>query len=212
LQIAKDMLKPILTAPLGALLSLTIAGCATDRQTDPPRTATEELLVSTAVDRSVEHIKFQLPPDSKVFVDTQYFDVDGVVRPKYTVAAVRDQLLRLGAHLVDDRKAADIVMEMRSGAQSIDYSTFLIGIPSFPLPIPFTGTLTFPEIAFFKIDRQTGVSKLALTGFSQKEGALVESTGPEYGQSQKKKVIILFVSWIDSDVAPPKPTDHDAAP
>jgi hypothetical protein len=204
------MLKQTRLAPLGALLSLAIAGCATDRQTDPPRTATEELLVSTAVDRSVDRIKFQLPPDSKVFVDTQYFDTDGVVRPKYTVSAVRDQLLRLGAHLVDDRKNADIVMELRSGAQSIDYSTFLIGIPSFPLPIPFTGTLTFPEIAFFKIDRQTGVSKLALTGFSQKEGTLAESTGPEYGQSQKKKVVILFVSWTDSDIGPPKQPDSGA--
>ena len=196
--------------PLGAVLVLAMAACATNRQTDPPRTATEELLVSTAVDHAVDQIKLPLPPDSKVFVDTQYFDTDGVVHPKYTIAAVHDQLLRQGAHLVGERKDADVVVEMRSGAQSIDYSTFLIGIPSFPLPIPFAGPLTFPEIAFFKISRQTGVSKLALTGYSQKEGALTASSGPQYGESQRKSVMILFVSWTDSNLLPPKKPD-DAA-
>ena len=204
------MFKQTRLAPLGALLSLTIAACATDRQTDPPRTATEELLVSTAVDHAVDQIKLPLPPDSKVFVDTQYFDSDGVVLPKYTISAVHDQLLRQGAHLVNDRKEADVVVEMRSGAQSIDYSTFLIGIPSFPLPIPFAGTLTFPEIAFFKISKQTGVSKLALTGYSQKEGSLTASSGPQYGESQRKAVMILFVSWTDSNLVPQKKPDSAA--
>jgi len=196
--------------PLGAVLTLTVAAFFFLLLSGPPRTATEELLVSTAVDHAVEQIRLPLPPDSKVFVDTQYFDTDGVVQPKYTIAAVHDQLLRQGAHLVGERKDADVVVEMRSGAQSIDYSTFLVGIPSFPLPIPFTGTLTFPEIAFFKISRQTGVSKLALTGYSQKEGALTASTGPQYGESQRKAVMILFVSWTDSNLLPPKKPD-DAA-
>ncbi|MDB5978676.1 MAG: hypothetical protein JWR07_5436 [Nevskia sp.] len=204
------MFKQISLALPGALL-LSIAGCATYRQTDPPRTATEELLVSTAVDHAVDQIKLPLPADSKVFVDTQYYDTDGVVLPKYTIAAVHDQLLRQGAHLMSDRKDADVVVELRSGAQSIDYSTFLIGIPSFPLPIPFAGTLTFPEIAFFKITRQIGVSKLALTGFTQKEGGLVASSGPEYGQSQRKTVMALFVSWTDSNLLPPEKHDEAAS-
>jgi hypothetical protein len=197
-------------APRGAvLLSLAVAGCATQRQVDPPRTATEELLVTRAVDRSVAHLQAVFPPGSKVFLDTAYFDTDGVVLPKYTEGAVRDQLLRLGVAMVDDRKTADVVVELRTGAQSIDFSNFLIGIPSVPLPIPFAGTLQTPEIAFFKITRQTGVSKLALTAWSEKSGGLVASTGPQYGASLKKDLVVLFVSWSDSDVKPPQSARED---
>jgi hypothetical protein len=187
------------------LLSLLGAGCTTDRQTDPAATATEELLVTNAVDRSVEGISVTFPPDSKVFVDTQYYDTDGAVRPKYAIAAVRDQLLRRGAHLVNERKDADAVVELRSGAQSIDHTSFLIGVPSFPIPIPLAGTLEFPEIALFKIDKQTGKSSLALTAYDQKAGTLVSSTGTQYGEAHLRKYVILLVSWTNSDIAPGGP-------
>ena len=209
------MYRLLQAAPCGALLLspfmlAVLAGCATERQVDPPRTATEELLVTKAVDRSVERLQATFAPGTKVFIDTTYFDTDGVVLPKYTQGAVRDQILRLGANLVDDRKAADTVVEMRTGAQSIDYNNFLIGIPSIPLPIPLAGTLQTPEIAFFKITRQTGVSKLALTAWSEKTGALVASTGPQLGASQKKNYVVFFISWSHSgDVHAPKSARED---
>jgi hypothetical protein len=198
----QDMLNIIRAAPFGAALLLA-AGCATDRQTDPPQTATEQLLVTKAVDRSVDHIGMSFPAGTKVFLDTQFFDADTVVRPKYTISAVRDKLLHQGASLVDDRKAADTVVELRSAAQSIDYSAFLIGIPSFPMPIPLAGTLQFPEIALFKVDKQKGVSDLALTAYGQQNGSLIASTGPEIGTSLKSKVVVLLVSWTADDVSPP---------
>ena len=93
---------------------------------------------------------------------------------------------------------------------SSDLNNFLIGIPSIPLPIPFAGTLQTPEIAFFKITRQTGVSKLALTAWSEKTGGLVASTGPQIGASQKKNYIVFFISWSHSgDVRPPKGARED---
>jgi hypothetical protein len=196
---------PITTrlALLGALL--LAAACTTDRQTDPAATATEELLVTNAVDRSVQNIHVVFPPDSRVFVDTEYYDTDGAVRPKYAIGTVRDALLRSGAHLVDDRKDADTVVDLRAAAQSIDHTSFLIGIPSFPIPIPLAGTLEFPEIALFKIDRQTGKSSLALTAYDQKSGTLVASTGAEYGEAHIRKYVIFLVSWSNSDVEPGGP-------
>ncbi|HWY24520.1 MAG TPA: DUF6655 family protein, partial [Nevskia sp.] len=187
------MRKTRLAAPLGAALLLGAAGCATDRQTDPAQTATEQLLVARAVDRSAARIDMAFTPGAKVFLDTQYFDTDTVVRPKYTIGVVRDRLLRQGASLVDDRKTADTVVELRSAAQSIDYSNFLIGIPSFPVPIPLAGTLQFPEIALFKIDRQKGVSDLALTAYGRDSGSLLSSTGSEVGTSLKSRVVLLLV-------------------
>jgi hypothetical protein len=193
-------------ARYGALMTvLAIAGCTTDRHTDPPMTATEQLLVSTAVDRSLQNINFPIPAGSKVFIDPQYFDVDGGVRTKYTIAAVRDTLLRKGLLLVDDRKSADTIVELRSGAQSINDSSFLIGIPSFPVPVPLAGTLQFPEIAFFKIERETGISKLELTAYGNHSGALVASSGTDWGQASRRTYIIFPVSWTNNEVEPPAP-------
>jgi hypothetical protein len=193
-------------APAGALLLLLLAaGCTTERMTDPAATATEELLVTNAVDRSVQNIRLVFPPDSKIFVDTQYYDTDGAVRPKYAIGAVRDALLRSGAHLVEDRKDADTVVDLRAAAQSIDHSSFLLGIPSFPIPIPLAGPLQFPEIALFKIDKQTGKSSLALTAYDQKSGTLAASTGAEYGEAHIRKYVVFLVSWTSSDVQPSSP-------
>src|SRR5258708_28691143 len=61
--------------------------------------------------------------------------------PKYLIGAVRDRMLRAGLKLVDNREAAEIVVELRSGGQSIDHKTLLIGIPSFPVPVPLAGTV-----------------------------------------------------------------------
>ena len=195
------MHKTRLAPALGA--ALLLGACATDRQTDPAQTATEQLLVARAVDRSVGRVTMHFAPGSKVFLDTQYFDTDTVVRPRYTLAMVRDRLLRQGARLVDERNSADTVIELRAAAQSIDYSNFLIGIPSFPMPIPLAGTLQFPEIALFKIDRQKGVSDIALTSYGRDDGRLQASTGSEVGTSLKSKIVILLVSWTRDDVSPP---------
>jgi hypothetical protein len=184
---------------------LVLAGCTTVRLTEPGQTATEQLLISGAVDRAVAQINPAIPAGTKVFVDPQYFDTapgDAALYAKYAIASVRDRLLRQGAHLIDDRKTADMVVELRTGAQSIDHHSFLIGIPSIPVPIPFAGAVTTPKIALFEKDRQTGIAKLALTAYG-KDGALTASTGPNFGDSdQTQWTVLLFFSWTDQDLVP----------
>jgi hypothetical protein len=185
---------------------LALGGCSNERLSEPRRTGTEELLVSTAIDHVVDQLKPTVPPGTKVFVDPQYFDTtptDDVLYAKYAIGAVRDQLLKQGALLVDDRNRADVVVELRSGGQSIDHDRFLIGIPSFDIPVPLTEKLTFPEIALYKKDRQTGVSKLAITAYSQKDGSLVGSAGPALGYSDRtRRVVLLFYAWTETDAPP----------
>jgi hypothetical protein len=184
---------------------LGLAGCTTDRLTEPGQTATEQLLISTAVDHAVANLDPTIPAGSKVFVDPQYFDNapgDAALYTKYAIASIRDRLLRLGLKLVDDRKAADVVAEVRTGGQSIDHHDFLVGIPAIPIPIPLAGTVTTPKVAFFEHDRQTGVAKLAVTAYG-KDGALSASTGPTYGLSKREEwVLLLFVTWTKKDILP----------
>jgi len=181
-----------------------LAGCATLRQTDPPLTADEQLLISTAVDRSSAMLKPEIPPGSRVFLDATNLDADKeiVIYPKYTIASVRDQLLRSGFRLVDDRAQADVILELRSGAQSINEKNFLIGIPNVTVPVPLAGPMTIPEIALYKYHRLRGVSKLALVARSP-DGRFLYSTGMQYGESQKKRwVFLLLFSGGTHDLGP----------
>lgn len=185
-------------------LCLALAGCATERVTEPQETATEQLLISTAVDRAVDQLKIAVPAGSTLFLDAQYIDAAPSDRqrfPRYLIGTVRDHLARQGFKLAEERKAADVVIELRSGAQSIDHNGFLVGLPSVPLPVPSAGTMTLPEIALFKRDRRTGIAKVALTMLNRADGSLAAPSEMTFGRVDRTGwTALLFFSWEDSDL------------
>lgn len=190
-------------------LALLLAACTTERQTEPQRTATEEMLISSAADRAVGELKLDVRGKT-VFVDaSNYKGLDA----EYTVAAVRAQMLRNGARLATDRKTADLVIEMRSGGQSIDQKEFLVGIPSFDVPIPLTGSLTIPEIALYSRKEDIGVSKLTVADYGGSNGAFVGSSGPVYGLSHDRHYkLLLFIGWKTEDYRPDEDTGKPEGP
>jgi hypothetical protein len=182
------------------LIPLTIGACATAVQTNPSRTATEELLISTAADRAAERLTLPDVKGAKVFVDATNFEG---YDSKYAIGAIKESLLRQGAHLVDSKDKADTVVAIRAGALSTDQKSTLFGIPSFNVPIPFAGKLPFPEIAFYKTQVQEGVAKFAVTSYDAKDGALVGAADPQYGFSHNtKKTVLVFFSWTTNDAMP----------
>lgn len=180
---------------------MVVAGCSTTRESNPKRTATEQLLISTAADHAADQLELGLPKGTKVFLDTQYFEG---ADQKYAISTIRDRLLKQGARLVADKASAEAVVEIRAGALSVDEDTTLIGIPSFNVPIPLAGTpLKFPEIALYKKYRRLGVAKFAMTGYDAKQGGFESSSGPEYGYSHRTKwTVLLFISWTKDDLIP----------
>jgi len=189
-----------------ALLLLVLGACSTVRESEPGRTATEQLIFSTAIDRVCDQLAIQLPTNSKVFVDATY--VEGT-DSKYLVASLRDRIMRRGGNLVAARDQADLVFEPRVGALSIDSKKTLVGIPAIPIPIPLAGEFTFPELALYKRDRRQGVVKLALTSYDAKSGALRESFNPVYAFShQTDWVVLLFIGWDDNDLMPDPENDE----
>jgi hypothetical protein len=187
-------------------MAAVLGGCTTEQVTEASRApAEQQLAVTKAVDHAVENLKLEIAPTTKVFVDSSYVDTEdkGLVLPKYTIGAVRDLLLRAGANLVPERKSADVVAELRTGAQAVDRKAFLVGVPSFSIPIPVAGPLSTPELAVFKRDSQHGISKVALTLYNAKSGALVDSTGTSYGDSRNNRYSALLIfTWSDQDIMP----------
>lgn len=186
---------------LGSVVALlTLGGCATTRTTQPSETATEQLLISTAVAHAVSHLNLRMAPGTKVFVNTKYFHAP--MYSGYAIASVRSRLLDLGARLVESPKKADMIVELRSGAQSINHNDFLVGLPSTPIPIPLAGTVTTPKIALFEENQQKGIAKIGIATYGKK-GQLVASTKPLYGTSHDTNwVALLAISWTTQNILP----------
>lgn len=179
---------------------LIVGACSTRRDSNPQRTATEQLLISAAADRAAEGIALQVPPGAKVFVDSS--NVEGL-DSKYAVAAMRERVLELGGQLVGSRADADAIVEIRSGALSIDEKKTLVGIPEFGIPIPLAGALEVPEIALFKKAQRKGVAKFAGVAYDAKDGRLIGTSEPQYGFSHETRwVVLLLFSWEDTDMMP----------
>jgi hypothetical protein len=178
--------RPYPWAPLLALLAL--AGCATQRVTDPERTATEQFLLSKAVAEAVEPLRFDALQGRRVFVDDRFF---GAPEKAFVLGALRARLLLSGTQVVAERKEADIVLEVRSAGIGIDRYENLLGIPSIGAPsaatsavtsIPTIGVVT-PELAILKETRQISFASVAYVAYWADTGEVVASSGPSLGKA-----------------------------
>src|SRR5581483_8272588 len=162
------------------LLALLAAGCATSDMTNPPRSVTEQLLLSTAADRAMTNHNFSIFNGRKVYVDGTYFEG---YDSKYALGAVRDALSSAGALLVDDVTNADIIVQARSGGLSTDSSDSLVGIPKMGMPVPLSGALQIPEVALWKSQKQNSIAKFALLAYERESRRHVYSSGPLVGKA-----------------------------
>lgn len=151
------------------LLLLTLSGCGTTRFTDSPRTATEMVLISDAVDKAVSQMDFQSLAGKKVYFDSQYLESKS--DKGYVVSSIRQHLLAHGCFLMDDRKDAEYIVEARCGCLGTDSHHLLFGIPQMQLPAVVPGYPTsIPEVPFAKRTEQKGVAKLAVFAYNRKTG------------------------------------------
>ena len=97
---------------LFVLCAAICCGCATVTTSNTARTATEQLLISNAVDQSLDKIDFSTFVGTKVVLEEKY--LEGVDKA-YVLASVRHRLLYHGATISTDAKDADIILEARSG-------------------------------------------------------------------------------------------------
>ena len=188
-------------------LALALCSCTFDRTTVPVRGAREEMVISAAAERAADKLAAALTPGGSVFLDASFFDApDG----KYALGAIRAAIARRGTRIVNERGKADRVVELRTGALSIDQNKFLIGIPEFSLPIPLSGTATVPEIALYSFHDNQGVAKFAATEFNQADGTLVTAPDPVYGYSHdEKRKLLLFIGWSSEDFLDEKDKDPE---
>lgn len=158
------------------VLAVSAVGCGTTRWSDTSRTATEQLLISTAVDRAIDNMDFRPLVDKYVYLDPQFLDC---VDNKYVVSTLRQHMLSEGCILMPDAASADLVVEVRSGGVGTDHHDVLVGIPAISVPGGTSAGVpsAIPEIPFAKSTAQRGVAKLSCFAYNRETGQAVWQSG-----------------------------------
>ena len=172
-----------------ATAAVLLAGCATAKTSNTGRTATEQLLISNAVDQSLDKVDFRPFAGRKVFLQEKYVDCQD---KNYVIASVRHRLLSQGALLVDKPEDAEIGVEMRAGGVGTDMSESFLGTPEVVLP----GMMTIPEIKLVEKNVQTATAKIGLVAYDYASKQVLGNGGQTTAVSDNNNWSVLGVGPI----------------
>lgn len=153
---------------VGLLASL---GCTTIKRSDTARTGLEQLLVSSAVDHSLNRIDWSPIRGASVYVETKYLDC---VDKNYVIVGVHQRLLAAGCTLVDKAEDSNVTIELGSGAVGTDRQESFLGIPEISMP---SSQIAIPKFAIFTREKSHGTAKLAVLAYDTKSKLPVISSG-----------------------------------
>ena len=163
------------TAGLAVLMALAVPmlGCGTTKG----RLATEQLVMSDAVDKAVSEIDFRPLSGRKVFLDTKYVqNTKGTmfVNADYVISSLRQQMLAADCRLTDTAELADVIAEARIGTLGTDSNEVVYGMPASNVVsnaanlVPNAPVVPpIPEISFARKEAQLGAAKLALFAYDR---------------------------------------------
>ncbi|XZE43624.1 DUF6655 family protein [Pirellulaceae bacterium SH467] len=152
------------------LLSAATVGCSTMKQSDTSRTGLEQLLISNAVDRSLDKVDFRPIAGAKVHLKTELLDC---VDKNYIILATKSRLLASQCTLADKAEDADVVVEVASGGVGTDRTETVVGTPEIPLGV--MGRI--PKINFYERNKAMGTAKLSVLATDMKTKQPVINTG-----------------------------------
>lgn len=164
------------------LFVLFCCGCGTTTK----RIATEQLLISDAVDQAVSQIDFSSLSGHTVFVDTQYLQSVknvGFVNSEYIISSLRQQLTAASCFIQDTKESADIVVEPRVGALGTDGHEVIYGLPQSGSIVnaasAFAGSPlpAIPEISIGKNHAQSGIAKLIVFAYDRESSRPIWQSG-----------------------------------
>jgi hypothetical protein len=179
------------------LLVSIMTGCGTTRE----KLATEQLLLSDAVDVAVSRIDFSPLRGEKVFLDDTYVKQikgSGFVNADYIVSSIRQQMLAAGCLIQETRDQADYVAEARVGALGSDAHEFNFGLAGsqgisqaaslvsggIPLPV-------LPEISLARRTDDSAATKVAVFAYHRESREPVWQSGLSVARSRANSRWVL---------------------
>ncbi len=180
-----------------AINVLMLIGCGTTQQ----RTGTEQLLLSDAVDRTVDQLDLAVLSGRKVFLDTTYINpVKGTmfVNADYIISALRHKLTVSGCLVQDTIATADYVLEGRVGALGTDSLEVTYGLPASNALSTAANAVagvpavpSIPEISVGKRNAALSTSKIVLFAYHRESGTPVWQSGTAIAKSDAKDTWVL---------------------
>ncbi|MCA9215311.1 MAG: hypothetical protein KDB27_19735, partial [Planctomycetales bacterium] len=180
-----------------AFAFIILSGCGTTRE----RLATDQLLLSDAVDRCIAHIDFSPLAGDQVFLDTQYIrsvKSTSVVNADYIVSSLRQQMLQAGCLLQDTRDEADIIVEARVGTLGHDAHDINYGLPAnnaLKTAAEITGNApvvpAMPDVSLAKKTEESAAAKVAVFAYRRESKEPVWQSGLSVARSTAKNKWIM---------------------
>lgn len=172
-----------------ALVAVALIGCGTTKWSDTSRTATEQLLISSAMDDVIDEFNFYPLTGRKIYIESK-----GVAATdkEYLLSLLRQQLAANGTFVQETKETADYILEVSTGAVGTNRYDLMYGIPETSVPAVLTlGTATtIPEVPFVKRTDQKAQIKLTMWAYNKKTGAIIWQSG------EKLKTASIRDRWI----------------
>ncbi len=179
------------------MVLVLLSGCGTVKS----RSATEQLIVSDAVDRAVAQIDFGPLAGTTAYLDTRYVKEvkgTGFVNADYILSSLRQQMTAARCLLVDKPEDAQYVVEVRVGALGSNDHEMNYGIPangaissasSLVTTVPAVPAI--PEISLAKKNELLAVAKLAIFAYDRQTKQAVWQSGLSRAESKAKATWVL---------------------
>ncbi|MEM6688435.1 MAG: DUF6655 family protein [Planctomycetota bacterium] len=185
-------------------LCLISLGCGTTRE----YSATQQLVMSDAVDRSIASIDFRPLSGRRVYLDTSYLrhvKGQGFVNAEYTTSALRQQIVAAGCLIQDSSQEADIIIEARVGPLGADDHRVTFGVPenkglaNAVALIPGAPSIpSIPEIAVARREAREAAAKVAAFAYDRETREPIWQSGVQPASSTARDTWVMGIGPFQS--------------
>lgn len=200
--VTRRQLAALYLAVVSIVLPIGLGGCTAKRViTTTEHTPVEQLLLTEAIDRTIDKLSWPDLRGKVVFIDVGTSEAP-LAEPQektvYVRQALAAQLAQRGAILVPQVGEADYVALALLGALGTEQQDQFLGLPPIQsVLIPFS----LPELALYKATRLTGFAKLELVITDRRRGGVEHRSGPARAETYWRIRQIPFSTSITTDTS-----------
>ena len=178
--------------------ALFLSGCSDPKITSTGRNAIEQLLLTTAVDRTVSKLDFRMLDGEKIRID--YSNLAPQTEKNYIQGTLEASLAAAGAIIALKPEEAKYVVRPICAALATEDNRIMFGTPSLPIPVPDANlSLVIPELPLYKRINRYGICKLSVEILEAKTNKQARIVGPAVSSSINTNWVICFFPFVTRD-------------
>lgn len=132
------------------LFLVLLTGCSTPFTTNTKRSAIQQYLLATTIDKLCQNSGMDRYKNKKVYFEYKYLKTqedENYLRGNLEMFMSKNECL-----IVDKKEKSDIIIQVICGVLGTDHNTIFIGTPALPVPMPDTSiSIVIPQMPLFKL-------------------------------------------------------------